>query len=335
MTIFIKNIQIIKNKIIFIAALDWGLGHATRCVPLISQLKQDNAVIIGTTPSTALIFDEEFPDLKKLPIEPYNISYSKRVPLNIKLLFDSPRIKNVIRKEQKQLANYVREYKIDVVISDNRFGLHHSKTQNIYITHQLNIKAGLFSSFATSIHHSYIKHFNEVWIPDFEKTQDALAGDLSRNNKRFNVKYIGPLTRLKINYTTIENFDYLCLLSGPEPQRSILEGLLMQRAIDSNKKICLVRGTNKKSNKTFPKHVAVIDVPTAEQLSMLITNSKKIICRSGYSTLMDLYCLKKSFNAILVPTPGQSEQEYLAEYWKGKFGSKVILQENIHMFDYI
>lgn len=249
-------------------------------------------------------------------------------------MFDVPRIWNVVKKENQQLATYVQEHKIDIVISDNRFGLHHPNTQNIYITHQLNIKAGLFSGIASRIHQSYMKHFQEIWIPDFEKNTEALAGDLSRNNNHFNVKYLGPLSRLKLNYTTIENFDYLCLLSGPEPQRSMLEEALMKKAMNSNKKICLVRGTKQALVKKFPKHIAVINTPTAEQLSMLITNSKTIVCRSGYSTLMDLYCLKKNFNVILIPTPGQNEQVYLAGYWKEKFNLKVIFQNNITSFDF-
>lgn len=304
-------------------------------MPLIRQLKQDNTVIIGTTPSTAFIFEEEFPDLKKLPIESYNISYSKWLPLSVKLLLDAPRILGVIKREKKQLANYVLEHNIDVVISDNRFGLYNSKTQNIYITHQLNIKAAWFSGIANRIHRLYIQHFNEVWVPDFEKRTEALSGDLSTNNTAFQVKYLGPLSRLKLNYTTIENFDYLCLLSGPEPQRTLLEEALMAKAQNSNKKICLVRGTKLARTKKLPKNIAVIDAPTAEQLSMLITNSKTIICRSGYSTLMDLYCLKKNFNAVLVHTPGQSEQEYLANYWKEKFGVKVLKQTELNLFEFL
>ena len=158
----------IKNKTIFISALDWGLGHATRCVPLIKQLMQDNVMILGVTPITALIFNEEFPCLKKVNVEPYNIRYSNTTPLSARLLLDASRILRVVKKERLQLQKIIKEYQIDVVISDNRFGMYEKSVHCIYITHQLNIQAGLFSEIANKVHHHFIKQFNEVWIPDFE-----------------------------------------------------------------------------------------------------------------------------------------------------------------------
>lgn len=293
----------------------------------------DNEVILGVTKTTSLIFDEEFPTLKKLEIEPYSISYSKILPLSLKLLFETPRILRVIKKENRQLSEYISQYKIDVVISDNRFGLYNSGVECIYITHQLNIQAGWLSGLSNRIHQSYIKQFNEVWIPDFEKEKESLAGKLSRIVKLDHVKYLGPLSRLKPTYQSMERLDYLCLLSGPEPQRTMLESLLIEKARDSTKRICLIRGTVEDLPVEHHKNIAILKTLSSEQLSMLISNSKTIICRSGYSTLMDLYTLK-NMDCILVPTPGQSEQLYLANYWKEKFGAKVLLQKDIDSFSF-
>lgn len=325
--------DILRNKIIFIAPLDWGLGHATRCVPLIKELKEHNEVILGVTKTTSFIFDEEFHDLKKINIVPYNIRYSKKIPLGLTLLLDSPRILNVINKENEQLKDIIKEHKIDVVISDNRFGLYNKNVECIYITHQLNIRAGLFSFFANKIHQHYIKKFDRIWVPDFEDEQKSLAGKLSKNKNLKNVIYVGPLSRLPIVPKTEEQFDFLCLLSGPEPLRTFFESLLIEKAKDTNKRICLVRGTIAEYNYQLPGNVTLMEMPSAEILSHLIQNSHTIVCRSGYSTLMDLHHLKKK-SVILVPTSGQCEQIYLADYWKQKFGARVLLQKDLKLFDF-
>jgi predicted glycosyltransferase len=291
----------------------------------------DNAVILGVTKTTTLIFDEHFPLLKKISIEPYNIRYSGTLPLGLKLVLEATRIFGVIKKEKQQLKEIINEYQIDVVISDNRFGLNNEKAECIYITHQINIQAGLFSGLANKIHHHYIKKFNAVWVPDFENESQCMAGNLSRNKDVKNVTYVGSLSRLPLLQDTPTEFDYLCLLSGPEPLRTDLENMLMEKAAHSNKRICIVRGTHSTLKAFAGKHLTVIDMPDASQLSRLISGSGRIVCRSGYSTLMDLFHLQHT-NCILIPTPGQDEQIYLANYWKEKFGAKVIQQNDLTHF---
>lgn len=288
----------------------------------------ENVVILGVTPTTALIFNEEFPTLTKVEIEPYNIRYSHSLPLVAKLLLDAPRIFSVIKRERIQLSQIIKEHHIDVVMSDNRFGLFDKNVECIYITHQLNIQAGLFSGIANKIHHHFIKKFNEVWVPDFEDESKRLAGKLSGNNNLKNVKYIGTLSRLSMEDKLENQYDYLCLLSGPEPLRTHLEKVLIEKANQSNKRICFVRGTMKGLKSFANKNVTVFDMPNGKELSQLITNSKTVVCRSGYSTLMDLQHLQKT-SYILIPTPGQDEQEYLANYWEHKFAAKVIQQKDL------
>ena len=321
-----------KNKIIFIAPLDWGLGHATRCVPLIRKLILNNTIILGVTPLTKLIFDDEFPNLKKVDLEPYNISYSKNQSLTLKLLLDSARIKKVIKKENEQLKHLIKENKIEVVISDNRLGLYNKKIESVYMTHQVNIQAGLLSFLANKIHHYYIKNYNTIWIPDFENEQQSLAGKLSHLSPFKNISYIGPLSRLEKNVSDELNFDYLFLISGPEPHRASFENILIKIVAKTNKKVCLVRGTNLKLETKTSENITVLDLPNSKILSQLITNSETIICRSGYSTLMDMYHLKKT-KLILIPTPSQPEQIYLAEYWQNKFDSKTLQQSKLKDFE--
>jgi predicted glycosyltransferase len=317
-----------KNKIIFIAPLDWGLGHATRCVPLIKKLSNHNTIILGITPLTQLIFDNEFPQLKKIQIEPYGISYSKRLPILLVLMLNYWRIKKVIKKEHTQLKHIVSEYHIDVVISDNRLGLYHSTVESVYITHQLTIQAGFFSKLATSIHQAYMKHYNVVWIPDYENEEQSLAGKLSHTSPIKNSTYIGPLSRLEKNTSKELSIDYLFLLSGPEPQRTNLENTLIEIGNKTTKKIALVRGTNQTLKTNILNHITLYDLPDAETLSQLITHAETILCRSGYSTLMDLHHLQKT-KLILIPTPSQTEQIYLAKYWQQKFDVRVITQSQL------
>ena len=318
-----------KNKTIFISALDWGLGHATRCVPIIRQLQTNNTVIIGTTPLTHLIFDEEFPELHKIDIVPYNIKYSNKISIIAKLLLNAPRLLKVIKTEHQQLAEIIKKHKVDVVISDNRLGLYNTKIESIYITHQVNLQAGILSKVGNFIHHSYIKKFNQLWIPDFEDPQFALAGKLSAKGKLENVKYIGPLSRLSSSENTNTHFEYLFLLSGPEPYRTDLENALLKIASKSTKPICLVRGTTNNLTTKIPANIKVFDLPKASVLSELIVNSETIICRSGYSTLMDLNKLNKK-KLILIPTPTQTEQEYLGKYWQEKFLAQYLNQTEIN-----
>jgi UDP-N-acetylglucosamine:LPS N-acetylglucosamine transferase len=317
-----------KNKIIFIAPLDWGLGHATRCVPLIKKLSIHNTIILGITPLTQLIFDNEFPELKKIQIEPYGISYSKRLPILLVLMLNYWRIKKVIKKEHTQLKQIVSEHHIDIVISDNRLGLYHSTVESIYITHQLTIQAGIFSRLANNIHQNYIKKYKSIWIPDFENEEQSLAGKLSRTTSLKNSQYIGPLSRLERKPSREISIDYLFLLSGPEPQRTNLESALIDIANKTTKKIVLVRGTNQTLKAKILNHITLYDLPDVETLSQLITHAENIICRSGYSTLMDLHHLQKT-KLILIPTPSQTEQIYLAKYWQQKFDVRVVTQSQL------
>ncbi|MGZ3884034.1 MAG: glycosyltransferase [Bacteroidia bacterium] len=324
-----------KGKTILVAPLDWGLGHATRCVPLVRQLSAENIVILGSTPLLKPLFDEEFPELKQVALPAYDISYSKLLPLWLKLSLDSPRITKVIADEHRILGTLADELKPDVVISDSRFGFHTEKAQSVFITHQLFLKSPVLNPIAQNINKNYILKFDEVWVPDYEEAAKSLSGELSHAAVHFhdNVKYIGPQSRLAEGdpKTAEQTNDILILLSGPEPERSTLEEALLEKFKNTDKKIVLVRGTQKENSRQLAVRapgIRVYDFPAKYELRQLILSSQKIICRSGYSTLMDLHLLGKK-NLLLVPTPGQTEQEYLADYWKKHFGAETIAQDKI------
>lgn len=324
-----------SDKTIFFSALDWGLGHATRSVPLIRELEKKNKIILGVTPLTSKIFNEEFPHLEKIEVPAYNIRYSFFLPLWLKLALQAPRIFNVIRKENKFLQRLLSQQKIDVVISDNRFGLHSKDVYCVFITHQVFLKASFMESFSQGLNKNYIKQFDELWIPDFEKESESLSAELSHGvHFHPNVKYIGPQSRLKCAVETKKNYDFLVMLSGPEPQYSLLEQLLLKKAdLEPAFKFAFVSQRDQDKLRTDENHIKFFTTRNKDKLSAFIASSDKIICRSGYSTLMDLYLLNKK-DIILIPTPGQTEQEYLAEYWQKKFNAKIILQKDLAGFKF-
>lgn len=284
-----------------------------------------NTVILGTTPTSAWIFEKEFPGLNQVSIEPYNIRYSRILPLWFKLLCDMPRILRVIKKEHEQLKAIIRTYQVDLIISDNRFGLYHDGIESIYLSHQLSIKAGIWSRVANKIHHHYIRRFSKVWVPDFDNGQQSLAGELSVNPGLENVAYIGPLSRLNPGLKQQNMINYLVLLSGVEPQRSVLEERLLEVFRNTGKTVVFVRGSAQKAEMEPCANIRMVDLAGPDELSQFIRDAETVICRSGYSSLMDLHALQKK-RLILIPTPGQTEQEYLASYWKKTFGAEVITQ---------
>lgn len=317
-----------SNRIIFYSVLDWGWGHATRSTPIIKQLKLTNEIILGVTSKNKQFFELNFPELKKVDLPSYNIKYSKWLPVWLKLIFQWPFIQQVILKENMILKRIIKDENVNVVISDNRFGLYNRKTHSIIISHQLTIQSPFFKKLANKINLFYLKRFDEIWVPDYENQQQRLSGELS-SYTNLKVTFINPKSSLDVDIKTNTNepFDYLILLSGVEPQRRILEELLLKCFERSTQKVALVRGT-KSPNKINFKNIEVFDFISGPELAALILNSKNIICRSGYSTLMDMHLLGKQ-NLILIPTPGQTEQEYLANYWKIKFNAKVILQSDL------
>ncbi len=304
----------VHNQTVLVAPLDWGLGHTTRCVPIIKQLlKNNNSVILGCTKLSEPIFQEEFPELKRVSLPEYSISYSRFLPLWLVLLLKLPHIQKVIKEENILLRKLVSTHKITMIISDNRYGLYHEKVRSAIICHQLNLKTPFLQNSINTYHTGLLKQFNEVWVPDYEDKNKSLAGELSENKFNLNCTYIGPLSRLtKIELPII--YDFLFLLSGPEPTQSQLLKQVIAKI--KHEKLRAAIATSSEINST--EGITLHRLPSNKQLSELIGQSNTMVCRSGYSTLMDMHVLGKR-NLILIPTKGQTEQEYLSEFWQKNF----------------
>jgi uncharacterized protein (TIGR00661 family) len=305
-----------NNLRVLIAPLDWGLGHATRCVPLIGELMQQGCeVVLAADTASARLLAREFPQLELKKLNGYNIKYGRK-RLFWNLLLQLPRIFKTIRREHQWLKLLLQKERFDVIISDNRPGLWNKKSHCIYITHQLRIQSGLSSmadNWLQKLHSRYIKKFDSLWVPDLEGTENV-AGELSHpDQQKLNPVYLGLLSRLYSKETVEEKYELMILLSGPEPQRTILEQTILKEAAAITSNILIVRGLpGNYETPAVAANVEVFNHLTASQLQTAIQQSKYIICRSGYTTLMDLLKLKKK--ALLIPTPGQTEQEYLASY---------------------
>ncbi|MFS4484308.1 glycosyltransferase [Hyunsoonleella sp. 2307UL5-6] len=301
------------KKRILIAPLNWGLGHATRCIPIIKALFTDGFEPIIASDGVALtLLRKEFPEFSSIELPSYNISYAKKGKyFKLKLIKDSPKLLKAIKAEKKAVAGIVETHKISGIISDNRLGVHHEKIPCAFITHQLHVLSGNMTWLSTKLHDSYISRFNECWVPDAESDLN-LSGKLGHKKQlSITTKYIGPISRFtKIDID--ETIDLLVLLSGPEPQRSILEDRLLKALKTFKGTVVFVQGIPEKHQSIVQKNnVTLYNFMTSARLEKTINSSKIVLSRSGYTTIMDLAKLEKK--AFFIPTPGQTEQEYLAK----------------------
>ena len=301
-------------KKIIIAPLNWGLGHATRCVPIIKELQKSNFTPVIASDGTALQFlIKEFPSLEFFELPSYKISYGRN--LKWSLIRKIPTIVRAVHKERLLIQKYIHQNPNVVgIISDNRFGCYYTKIPSVYITHQLNVLSGFLTPVTSFFHRRVIRKYNECWIPDEENS--VYSGKLSRSSKNLNQKYIGVLSRFK-KQELPQDIDVLILLSGPEPNRTQLEIKLTSIFKTSSNKVYLIQGIVEKTQKTTKENqLTIVNFMLTKQLEHTLNLSKMVICRAGYSSVLDLVSLRKK--ALLIPTKFQNEQEYLAKYLQQK-----------------
>lgn len=304
---------------VLISPLDWGLGHATRCIPIIKTLKARGVtVIIATGGAQMALLQAEFPELEFVRIPGYGVRYSsKSGGLVPGLLFRIPGLLRSIRRENAWLEKFCSNRRIDAVISDNRYGFYHRKIFSVFITHQLFIQSGLgnlVNRLLLRWNYFFIQRFSECWVPDFENWY-SLAGILSHPPRfpAIPVKYAGILSRFQPGGKEIRN-PLLILISGPEPQRTEFENKILSELSLYKGSAVLMRGLPGREEKKMisNERIEIYNHLASGPLNDLMNISEAVICRSGYSTLMDLARLHKK--AVLIPTPGQPEQEWLGAY---------------------
>jgi UDP-N-acetylglucosamine transferase subunit ALG13 len=329
-----------ESKNILISPLNWGLGHASRLMPIIDWcIENDKNVIIAGNGESLSLLKNKYPNLISETIPAPKMKYGRKRAINIAYISRSLlMIANIIR-ERSYTRNLIKKHKIDTIISDNRPGIWSRKLKTIYITHQLNVFTGksqnLSGKILSFMHRRIIKKYTHCWIPDYEN-ELSIAGRMSQNNHNLKLNYIGILSRFAETskaITSNQEYKILCIASGPEPQRSILEKNFKELLIKSGHKSLIIRGLpNEPDADLETPLIKTINHCADNEFYRFITEADIIFCRSGYTTVMDLLALGRK--AILVPTPGQPEQEYLAEYLAKNAGFISLDQSKLSEFDY-
>lgn len=306
------------NITALIAPLDWGLGHVTRCIPIINVLLQKKCtVLIAATGAHKILLQLVFPQLKILDLSGYNIKYAKKNVL-LKLAMQLPKVCKIIKNEHIWLGKMIDEHKIDLVITDNRYGLWSKKIPCAFITHQLqlDIPSSFYWAERTiqKILYRWIEKFSICWVPDITQEMGSLSGKLGHPEKMPNiiVSYIGPLSRFAQKDLKEKKYKVMVCLSGPEPQRSLLESIILPQLKKIIGQVLLVRG-KPDSAAFFPteNNITIKNHLSTNEMQQAFEQSEYVVSRCGYSTLMDMQVLQ--CKCIYIPTPNQTEQEYLGK----------------------
>ncbi len=301
---------------VLITPLNWGLGHATRDIPVIRALLAKGAEVIIASDGAALsLLRSEFPELKTYELTGWNVRYQKRGSFILKMLLQLGKIKKAIRTEHLELERIIQTEKIDVVISDNRYGCYNSSVKSVLMIHQLHIPTPVFKKALNRFNQRMIARFDEVWIVD-QPAPDNLAGELSLQNEvEVKQRHIGIISRFEMNPGL--EVDILVMLSGPEPQRTLLEEELIPKLKRLNRNVVMLQAKPDSPQEVkIDENITIYNHLPGSEIEALLSSAKLVISRSGYTTVMDLVKLVKP--AILIPTPGQPEQEYLARYFQEK-----------------
>lgn len=320
------------NKKVLIAPLDWGLGHATRCIPIIKILlqKECNVLIAADGPHKVLL-QEVFPQLEFLDLKGYGIRYATKNML-FHLAQQLPNFLKTVKEENEWLDKTIDEYGIDLVISDNRYGLWSTKIPCIFITHQLQLSVPIFIKWAEKIIqrrlYALVEKFSLCWIPDVANQINNLSGKLGHPSKmpHIPVRYIGPLSRFENALPQEKKYLLMVCLSGPEPQRSLFESMVLSQLKNIDGHVILVRGKpGSEENLPQEKNLTIVNHLSTIEMQQAFTASSYILSRCGYTTLMDMQAL--GCKCIYVPTPGQTEQEYLGKRLQD-FGMAVVFKQH-------
>ena len=316
--------QIIGKRILF-SPLNWGLGHASRSAKLIHHLSKENTVVIASDGAALHWLSAEFPALPTIELPELKMRYSKRFGAIGGIIRRVPHFFRSIQRDYKAITKVLEKDNFDLIISDNRYGVYNEQIPSYLITHQLRFMHPL-SSMITGVLQNFIEKFDEVWVPD--DAEHSLSGELSQPENPLNVplRFIGSLSRFNENREVSKDIKFLLIASGPEPFQSQMINYFEQNFLLLTHSCHIVSSTELSKEEGLSKNLVGHYKPDSNSLELLIDRSEYVICRSGYSSIMDL--IKKNQRAILIPTPGQIEQIYLAKYHKDNPLFNCVLKSN-------
>lgn len=313
---------------VLVAPLDWGLGHATRCAPIIQAfIEKGCEVEVAVVKGNAQILREMFPNVRQRLCPSYNVVYPKHgYNMGFWLLKNSVHLNKVVRAERRFVEEMVRLHGYDIIVSDNRFAFYSNKAYSIYMTHQRRIafpKAfRMFESIGKVWHATVMSRYDEIWVPDIPE-KPGYAGSLSHTGicsrplrfvgalSRFMLPMIGKKTKAAPKADVAKDLKIVAVISGVEPARSRFEAKLRYVLAQIPGKHVMILGkptagqkTWREGNITFYTHLP------SDEFAQTVSRAEWVLSRGGYSTVMDMAVL--GAKCIFVPTPGQYEQIILA-----------------------
>lgn len=305
------------NKRILLSVLNWGLGHATRCVPLIDAwLDAGHSVTLASDGNALAYLQQRYPNLPHLELPSLNLRYSKRLPAWWMIFRQSRPFVRHRQSDYQVITKFLADHPHDVLVSDNRYGSWSTSVPSILITHQLQPIAPFALRWTSPIVSGKLRFwfqpFHEIWIPDVEDEAVRISGKLSKPLRGIPpVRFMGPISRLTHSPQPVKQYTVVALLSGPEPQRSLLEEKLKQQLNALAGRSVIIGGKPGGSVSETSSNVEYLPFADDDKLAQLLQSAELVVARSGYSSLMDL--IRLQVPALLIPTPGQTEQEYLAQ----------------------
>ncbi len=297
----------IKNKTILLSALNWGMGHVSRCIPIMNQLiEQNNKLIIACSDKQEKIYRNYFTNLIYIEHKDFPFKFKGTGNFECDLTFNFIQLYKRFKDEKKEVEKITAKYAVDIIISDHRYSFISKNCYSIFLTHQINLPVSWYMKWIDNIHKKLIRKFNFVWILD--KPDSKYTGNLSRNNPFKKSEYIGIQSRFSLYTKEEKTIPTVVIISGPEPYAELFfnsQLKIAQTKIDKTVFIVPIKYTLENKSET----IEIIESNDWKQIDSIILKAQKIISRAGYSTIMDIAFLET--NSELIPTPGQKEQEYL------------------------
>jgi uncharacterized protein (TIGR00661 family) len=325
---------------ILISPLNWGLGHSTRIIPIIRiLLEKGHEVGIAAKGPAVKLLKKEFPDIEFYKITDYPLPYTKNGFSYNRLIRLLPEIVFTAVKENEEVEKLVKKFRFDLIISDNRFGFYSKNVPSVFMSHQLkyhmpgNIK--LFENTGKFFNTFYHKNFEKIIVPDNPPNSVSLSGKLGnipKKNTKNKIYYAGILSSIR-KQNVKKDIDYLISISGPERSKTAFKEKIMSQIKDlAGKKVVLLGEPCSNSKYRAGKNTLVKSHATREEMTSLMNRARFIITRSGYTTIMELAELGKK-NALFIPTPHQTEQEYLSKYYEEKKWFHSVKQSKIDLLN--
>jgi hypothetical protein len=307
---WIGGIESVRNKRILLSPLNWGMGHVARCIGLINKLLLNgNTVIIAGDVRQIEVFLMYFRDIEAIEHDGYPFRFGGKGRFEKDLFFCAPGLLRRLKREKEEVEVYVKNHAIDLVISDHRYGFYSTQVPSIFLSHQLHLPLKGPFKWVQRVHSRLIKRFDSIWVPD--NSNHLFAGKLSRTEGFNHVFFIGPISRFE-GVNPVEKGEVtVAIVSGPLAYAHSFIQTVQNHYAEGEKLVFI----GDASLRDYMCANSLVFLPSTDWLKCdhLICSAKKVISRSGYSTLMDLHFLRTS--ATLVPTEGQSEQLYLFGIW--------------------